>query len=290
MVEKKKGEFDSEHQNELNKMIKPDLDVYDLEEWQKACKSFGPIHYEFETRRGYFESNKFRLDAAREIVEFVESWTENLRQIENFEVYTLAAIRSAIIDAVRHAQEKKGMELGKLNKVKFSGFRTLVKWADNRSELKDGPYEGAMKVPSDAKKRVVQKRPSRKKTKGKYGPPIVNLHEDYRLVEEDRLVLTVSVGNSYLHPYQNVELELHVDDRLSVLSVSPFSWSPRTNRIPIGFIAASLDNKIEKQSINVRLIIQEKAPEYTIGGKVYYDDTQKGVVVNSELDSVTIVT
>jgi len=289
MVEKKKGHFDVNHLSKINKMISPDLEVYDLEDWQKACKAFGPIHYATETRMGYFASNKFRLDAAREIVEFVESWTENLRQRDTFENYTLFAIRAAIIEVVRTAQEKKGMELGKLNAVKLAGFRTFVKWADNKSELKAGPYEGAVKIPPDAERRTTQRKPSRKKAKGKYGPPIVNLGEDYQIMEENRLLLTVTVSNAYLHPYQNIELELDIDSRLSVLSVRPFLWSPRTNRIPIGFIAASLDDKVEKQSIEISMLIREKASEYCIGGKIYYDDTQKGVLVDHDLDPVNIV-
>ncbi len=288
MVEKKKDQFEEKHLNQIKRTISPDLEVHDLEEWQRACKAFGPIHYATETRMGYFANNKFRLDAAREIVEFVESWTENLRQKDAFEVYTLSAIRSAIIEVVREAQEKKGMELGKLNVVKLAGFRTLVKWADRKSELKVGPYEGAIKIPPGAERKAAQRRPSRKKAKGKYRPPVVNLIEDYQILEEDRLLLTVTIGNSYIHPYQNVELQLDIDSRLSVQSVRPFSWSPKTNKIPIGFIAASLDDKVEKQAIEISMIIQERASEYEIGGKIYYDDTQKGTIVCQEVNPVSI--
>ncbi|MDF1537693.1 MAG: hypothetical protein P1Q69_02180 [Candidatus Thorarchaeota archaeon] len=288
MVEKKKGQFEEKHLGKISKLIGPDLEVYDLEQWQRACKAFGPIHYATETRMGYFASNKFRLDAAREMVEFVESWTENLRQKDAFEVYTLSAIRAAIIDVVRAAQEKKGMELGKLNAVKLAGFRTLTKWADNASELKEGPYKGAMKIPPGTERKTAQRKPSRKKAKGNYGPPIVNLVEDYQILDEDRLLLTVTIGNSYMHPYQNVELQLDIDSRLSVQSVRPFSWSPKTNKIPVGFIAASLDDKVEKQTIEISMTIQERAAEYSIGGKIHYDDTQKGTIVDQELDPVNI--
>jgi hypothetical protein len=42
-------------------------------------------------------------------------------------------------------------ERGILNSVKLSGFRTLMKWADNPSELNKGPYKGCKSLPKKEK-------------------------------------------------------------------------------------------------------------------------------------------
>ncbi len=106
----------------IRREITKDLAAYDLAEWQKACKGFGPIHNDHETRREYYETNRFRLEAAREIVDFVGVWEEHLKS--DFESEPRTDIRKRIIAAIRAAQRKKKMELGLLNAVKLSGFKT----------------------------------------------------------------------------------------------------------------------------------------------------------------------
>ena len=229
------------------------------------------------------------MDAAREIVGFIDSWIENLRKNSDFENYTSSAIKDGIILVIRKQQERRRMELGKVNAVKLAGFKTLIKWADDQTELERGPYRGAAKIPEGAEKRPTRKtKATRKKIKGKYCPPTVRLVDDYFLVNDNRILLTITLENSILHPYQNIVLELDVDDRLSVVGVKPFPWSPRTNRIPVGFLAASLDNSISKLTIEVCLNIIDSAPEYTIGGLVHYDDTEKGISVSLGLETIII--
>jgi len=121
----------------IAKRIESALKSVRLKEWQKACKGFAPIHYKAQTRKQWLASNIFRLDAAREIVGFVDSWTTKLKQEDSFKPCSITAIRNIIILAVRSRQEKLGMDLGKLNPVKLGGFRTLIKWADNRDLLAD---------------------------------------------------------------------------------------------------------------------------------------------------------
>jgi hypothetical protein len=104
-----------------------------------TCKGFGPIHYNAQTRRQWFASNRFRLDAAREIAEFVDSWTRKLKQDGSFTDCSMTSIRSIIILAIRSGQEELRMDIGKLNSAKLSGFRTLIKWADNTELLDDNP-------------------------------------------------------------------------------------------------------------------------------------------------------
>ncbi len=286
-MDKKKGQLSSIDFKRVVDLVAKDLIVYDLSEWQKACKAFGPVHYESETRKEWFAKNRFRLDAAKEITEFVESWVKNLRGNGTYEEYTITAIREGIIEAVRKQQEMGGASLGLLNPVKLNGFKTLVKWAENQELLEEGPYEGAIKIPEGGVKKSTR-RPSRRKRKGKYGPPIVNLANDYLLVDENRLQVSIMVGNDYIHPYQNVMLELAIDPRLSVVSVSDYSWSPRTNTIPIGFLEASLEEEMKELVLEIDLIILDRAKEYNLTGCVIYDDCEKGIVSNHDLASVII--
>jgi hypothetical protein len=122
--------------------------VYDIDEWKKACKSFAPIKYSDYTRKTWLKANAYRLASAREIVDFMDGWMKNLRQNPKFDGYTVNAIRDCLIAGVRVIMKKQSNQKGILNSVKLSGFRTLIKWADNRGELELGPYKGARKVPS----------------------------------------------------------------------------------------------------------------------------------------------
>ncbi len=287
--EKLKKKLNAPDSEKLKNLISPDLQVYDFKEWQNACKAFGPVHYNTETRLEWFEKNKSRLDAAREILDFIDSWTEKLGKDGDFSEYTSSAIRDSIVQVIRNQQERRRMKLGKLNSVKLAGFRTLIKWADNQTELERGPYRGAIKIPEGAEKRPPRKsKKTRKGTKGKYRPPSVELVEDYFLVNDNRILLSITIENDILHPYQNIVLELDVDERLSVVGVKPFPWSPRTNRIPVGFLASSLDDSVSKVTIEVSLHILDPAPEYTIGGLVHYDDTDKGSAASFGLETATI--
>ena len=129
----------------ISKRIDSGLKAYDLSEWQKACMSFAPIKYSEHTRKQWLRENRFRLQSAREIVEFVEGLVEELREKRTFRRYTVTALREYVIGIVRQAQEAQDIEIGRLNVVKHAGFKTLVRWADNREELEEGPYRGAKK-------------------------------------------------------------------------------------------------------------------------------------------------
>ncbi|MHA1481026.1 MAG: hypothetical protein ACTSQZ_06355 [Candidatus Thorarchaeota archaeon] len=286
--EKKKDKLGEDEYNIIWNKISPDLEVYDLDDWQKACVSFAPIHYETQTRKSWFASNKYRLAAAREIVDFIDSWVKNLRNVERFDTFTMAAIKDGLIDAVRQAQEAKDIQLGRLNGVKLSGFKSLLKWADSKSELENGPYEGATVIPPGAsrKKRVSKK--SRKKLKGNFGPPEVDLLADYKIEKKNQIVLTITVSNSFMHPLQNVQLEVDYDTNLSIMEVKPFGWSPRFNRIPIGFVPASLDEDAEMISIEIHFIVKKHLKKYRISGVIFYDDCVKGKKTKHQLESVTI--
>ncbi|MFW9814085.1 MAG: hypothetical protein ACFFF9_16600 [Candidatus Thorarchaeota archaeon] len=127
--------------------VSEDLGAYNMHKWKLACKGFGPINYETSTRKQWFEKNRYRIEGAREIVDFVNKWVSHFRCRTEFEKYTVASIGQDVILVVRRAQHKIKTEKGILNSVKLSGFKTLIKWADNPKELKKEPYKGRKKLP-----------------------------------------------------------------------------------------------------------------------------------------------
>ena len=249
-----------------------DLDVYDLVEWQKACRGFGPVHLDHQSRKEWFESSKWRVPAAKEIVDFIESWKIKFQKDENFSNTLASAIVKGLIDAVRNMQKKKGMQLGLLNVVKLAGFKTLIRWADNPSEI-------------GARRRVKKKREPKKQT---FEHPKVEFVRDAEIEDEGRLLLTIAVINRGRTPYQNVEVELDLGKYLSVLSVEQFTWSPLHNSISIGFIGASLGNGSKECLVKIHLAMSGKRRKYKIGGKIMYDDYEKGERVEVYFEPVVI--
>lgn len=271
------GELTENQLDRIRQDVTEDLVGYDLEEWQKACKSFAPLHAEKETRRVWFKANRFRLDVAREIVEFVETLVTIYRGDKFFEGVRVSDLRRAIVDVIRHVKEGKGIELGKLNVVKLSGFKTLVKWADNPSELDKK---------STRRPRKTEK--SRKKILGTYGSPSVNLASSYKLTSETSMIIEIELENRFLHPYQSVELEINIDSNLSIREVRPYPWLPLSKRIEIGFVEASLSTDPSTLQIELHVFILEKHDEYLIEGVVHYDDCENGSRTESKLKSVTL--
>ncbi len=127
--------------------VSEDLGIYDMHKWKLACKGFGPIHYETSTRKQWLKKNQYRIEGAREIVDFVSKWVTHFRNRKEFEKYTVASIGHDVILVIRKAQQKIKTEKGILNSVKLNGFKTLIKWADNPKELKKGPYRGRKSLP-----------------------------------------------------------------------------------------------------------------------------------------------
>jgi hypothetical protein len=269
---KKKDKLTKKQHGALLEEVTQDLEVYDLVEWQKACRGFGPVHLEQQTRKEWFDSSKRRLPAAKEIVGFIESWKSKYKNDERFNGVQVSAIVKGLIEAVRKSQKKKGMQLGLLNVVKLAGFRTLVKWADDPSE-------------------IGKKRAPRGKWKPKnqtFERPDVDFVRNAEIEDEDRLLLTIAVINKGRIPYQNVEFELDLGKYLNVLSVEQFTWSPLHNSIRIGFIGASIGTGSKECLLKVHLAMTRKRPRYKIGAKIIYDDYERGKRAEIQLDPVII--
>ena len=135
----------------VRETVAEDLENYDMSKWKLACRGFGPIHYVSSTRKMWLEKNGYRIEGAREIVDFMDRWVTHFRNHEKFENYTVAAVRQGIILVIRKQQMKIKNEKGILNSVKLNGFKTLIKWADNPKELRKGPYKGRKTIPRKPK-------------------------------------------------------------------------------------------------------------------------------------------
>lgn len=131
----------------VQETVAEDLETYDMHKWKLACKGFGPIHYVSSTRKMWLEKNRYRIEGAREIVEFLDKWMTHFRNSEKLENFIVAAIRQEVILVIRKAHKKIKNEKGILNSVKLNGFKTLIKWADNPKELNRGPYKGRKTLP-----------------------------------------------------------------------------------------------------------------------------------------------
>lgn len=266
----------------IKKKIQPELGKLDLKEWQEACKSFGPLSYNRTTRKMWYEKNEGRIPTAREIVDFVEGWTDRLRADETLDPVRKGAIRETVVDIIRDAQGERGIEKNKLNTVKVAAFKTLVKFADQPGRLEDGPYEG-VKEPEKFKRKVQRSRRGRKKEKGAYKAPVVDLIHEFELKGKDRVQLTVQLRNEFLHPYQNVSLKLNLGSGISVTSVEGCSWNPEDNKLVIDYLPAELSVDPLTRDIKVNLSLKENKKKYTVDGKLFYDDTDKGYATSKPL-------
>ena len=252
--------------------VTKDLEVYGLASWKEACRSFAPIKYSEDTRKKWFRENLYRLTAAREIVDFIDSWVKYLRSKPELDNCTVSSLRKCLINGIRDAQQRTNDKHGILNSVKLSGFRTLIKWADNKKELELGPYTGAEEVPEDVEYRP---RFRKRRTPAQQLPPTVILVKNYEIAGCDELRIGIAVINEGKYPHQNVELELEIDKKLQVYGVDPFSWSPSANRIRIGFLFAPINSDKSEIEIDLRLRIREASSRYVIGGTIFFDDFEK---------------
>jgi hypothetical protein len=253
------------------------LENVDLRLWQEACKSLAPPHYDNTTRSKWFEENKFRADTGREIVQFVDDMISVLQDDKSLAKIRVSDIKSAVIKGVRRVEKNQGITLYLLNEVKFATLRTIVGWVDNPERLKG--------TKSARRKKT---RRGRKKEKGKHIPPEIIIVKEWEIIDSDTIRITSAVLNKYLHPYQNVELEIDFGPNLIVRSVSPFSWLPEEKRIRIGFLKASLGVDHRETEFSIDLTIRERVDTYTISCKVHFDNCDKGVQDVSRLRKTTL--
>lgn len=256
------------------------LENRDLSKWQKACKSLAPPHYDNTTRSHWFNENKFRIQVGREIITFVDEMTAILQNDNTFHDMRTSVIRSGIIKGIRDAEKKQKISQYLLNDVKFAALRTLVSWMDNPEKLKIAGRE--QRKSDDARPR------GRKKVKGKYVPPRFELVREWELVGNDSIRLMLVVSNDYIHPYQNVEIEIEFGPNLAVTGVSPYSWIPDQNILRVGFIEANLGVKSFETPVMIELKMQKRQRDYIITGKLHYDNCDRGYRDQSKPQTTTV--
>ena len=277
MPSKKGGVLNKKQKKYIATHIAPALKLYNLKEWQEACVSFAPPHYAKMTRKMWFNENKKRIDPAREIVEFIEGWTQTFKENSDFEDVSKETIREEIIELVRSEEERLYSTRGRVNVVKLSGFKTLIKWADKPSLLNDGPYGGKLSIPDSG--RIVRKKSGKEKKNCtmKFMPPEIDLSAKPIIRDGGRVNLEIVLINKYNHPYQKVEIEFNFNQNLEVVSISPFGWFPEDKKAIVGFVPASLDDEPTRIEGFLELMTKSNTDRCLLSVIIHFDNTEKGV-------------
>lgn len=254
------------------------LKKVDLKPWQNSCKSLAPPNYDNTTRSKWFEENKFRADVGRKVVEFVEEMVTTLREVDILSNIRVVDLKSAIVKGVRKAEQDQNIAKYLLNDVKLATLRTIVGWVDHPERVKGDVADRSRK----------QTRRGRKKEKGKYKPPQINLVKEWEIIGSNTIRITSIISNNYLHPYQNVELEVGFGPHLVVTSVSPFSWLPDENRIRIGYLKAGFGTEPLDTTFRTVLNVRKKVKTFTLSCKVHFDNCDKGIQEVSRTNETSI--
>ena len=250
----------------IEEFVVSKLENIDLKPWQASCKSLAPPNYDNITRIKWFDENKFRSDVGRDVVAFVEEITTTLQNDELLEDIRVSDIRSAVVKGVRRAEKDQDITKYLLNDVKYATLRTIVGWVDNPERRK-----------RKRSKSIEKSRRGRKKEKGKHRPPGIDIVKEWEIVTNDTIRITSAILNNYLHPYQNVELEIDFGLNLVVTSVSPFSWLPDEKRIRIGYLEAGLGVDHLETEFTIDLTVRERVETNIISCRIHFDNCDKGV-------------
>ncbi len=264
----------------ISTIICQKLQGEDLGKWQETCKSLAPPNYNNTTRSRWFEENEFRVQIGRKIIAFVDEMVSTLQNDMLLQDVSTNTIRSGVVKGIREAEIKQELSHYLLNDVKLSALRTLVGWTDNPERL--------LGERSNVRKYGGNRRRGRKREKGKYYAPHLDLLREWELVGNDSIRMMLVVLNEYIHPYQNVEIEMDFGSNLIVTSVSPYSWVPDKNLLRIGFIEANLGVDPFEVEIIFELKMQKRQEVYKISGKVHYDNCDKGYRDQSKLHNTTL--
>ena len=262
----KKSKLTKKQVRFIEDYVTKQLENVDLRSWQASCKSLAPPNYDNITRTKWFEENKFRADVGRDVVAFVEETTVALQKDELLEDIRISDIRSAVVKGVRRAEKDQEITKYLLNDVKFATLRTIVSWVDNPERLK-GKRNGT----------IEKSRRGRKKEKGKHRPPSIDILREWEIISNDTIRITSAILNNYLHPYQNVELEIDFGPNLVVTSVSPYSWLPEEKVIRVGYVEAGLGVEHHETEFTIDLNVRERVEANTISCRIHFDNCDKGV-------------
>ncbi|MGQ4910949.1 MAG: hypothetical protein ACP6KW_02155 [Candidatus Thorarchaeota archaeon] len=283
-----KREPDTKEIARIHSRVREKIGTKSLQPWQQACRAFAPFNYSRTTRKEWFRKNQDRVRIGREIVGFVDRMTAEIAEDEQFKGVRKSAIKKEVVKGIRKIQEKQGITVNRLNEVKVDSFRTLVSWAEDPERLEQGRHLGRETLPQELRKKRERSKRGRKSAKGKYGPPVVHLAKDTE-ISDGKVILTCAIENRYLHPYQNVMIQLDVGEGVSVHKVSPFRWNASKKSIHVGFVMAGLDVEPLETEFTIELSA-DRGKKHSISGTVFYDDTSLGDKGKAEIEKVTFST
>jgi hypothetical protein len=259
----------------IRSRVREELGTKDLKPWQEACKSFAPFNYRMTTRKEWFQTNEHKVATARKIIKFVDKMAKSLRKHTDLQKVKMSGIREEVINGIREVQRKQGIDKNLLNSVKVASFRTLVLWADESDRLDEGLYEGRETLPPEKVRISKRSRRGRIKEKGEPKAPIIHLARGTKTAGK-KITIDCAIENAYIHPYQNVSIELDIPDGLSIDKVSPFKWKKAENRIEAGFVEAGMGVDPKETEFQIVFSVKKAAKSFPITGKVRYDDTATG--------------
>jgi len=277
----KKKKLSKEQYRYIEEFVVRKLVSRSLKSWQLACESLAPPNYDNTTRSTWFEENKYRASKGREIVQFVEETCKTLQKTVLLSNVLVSEIRSGIVKGIRKAESGQNITKYLLNDVKLAALKTIVGWIDHPSRIDEAN--------TTTERRIRQKpRRGRKSEKGKYRPPELNLIKEWEVIDKATIRITSLLLNKYLHPYQNVEVEIDVDPNLVLTNVSPYSWLPEEHLIRVGYLPADLGIEPSETTFMLDLSVQKRASSYSFSWRVHCDNCEKGVRDVSKRSEATI--
>jgi hypothetical protein len=252
-----------------------------LKSWQQACESLAPPNYNKTTRHMWFEENKHRAPIGREIVEFVNEASRALQEKPSLSNVPVSELRSGIVRGIRRVEIAQQITKYLLNDVKLATLKTIVGWVARPDRI----VESDVSIHSPAKRRP---RRGRKSEKGKYSPPEVKLVNEWEVLDKATIRITSLLLNKYIHPYQNVEVEIDVDPNLILTSVSPYSWLPEDHLVRIGYLQAELDIEPFETLFTIDLQVKRIAESFSFSWRVHYDNCERGIRDVSDMNTTLI--
>jgi hypothetical protein len=277
----KKKELTKGQYKYIENLVIRALEGRNLKSWQQVCASLAPPKYNNTTRSKWFEENKYRASIGREIVEFVDETCKKLQQETAISNVLVSEIRSGVVKGIRRAEILQHVSKYLLNDVKLATLKTIVSWVDYPNRVAE---VGVTK--QDSTRRKFRK--GRKAEKGKYVPPEVNLIKEWEIIDKTTIRITAVLLNKYLHPYQNVELQVEIDPKLILTNVSPYSWLPEDHLIRIGCLQAGFDIEPYETPFVLDFRIRQRATSYKFSWRVHYDNCERGIRDVSEMSTTTI--
>ncbi|MBD3159370.1 MAG: leucine-rich repeat protein [Candidatus Lokiarchaeota archaeon] len=133
--------------------VESELNTYNIEDWLKLTQSIDVFNDTKGTRKAWFNKHRNYMETAREIVGFVEGWTDRLRDDQILYPLRKGAIRETVVEVVQDAQKERGIEEGTLDVIKAAAIKTLVEFADEPKRLEEDSHKKREELGNMSKRR-----------------------------------------------------------------------------------------------------------------------------------------